>query len=197
MMIKVLGIIGSPRKDGNTDIMVTEALKTASENGAETEKTYLSDLDLKPCDGCKTCFETGECHICDDLMTIYRQVKSADGLILGCPVYFHHVTAQMKLFIDRAGYLNLARGRTDFKNKVAGVVVVAGGTGHHSTIEELLSFVTTCRMNIPYMGWVAGTASKKGEIAQKTSSIDRVRELATAVVELAKITSRLREKNQR
>lgn len=191
-MVTVLGIVSSPRKNGNTDVMVTEALKAASENGAETEKLYLSDFDLKPCDGCKTCYETGECHIPDDLMKLYNQVKTADGLVLGCPVYFHHVTAQMKLFIDRAGYLNLARGRTDFKNKVAGVAVVAGGTGHHSTVEELLSFITTCRMTVPYLGWVAGTASKKGEIAQKTSSMERVRELGTAVVELAKLTSPLR-----
>jgi len=193
-MAKVLGIIGSPRKNGNTDIMVTEALKAATENGAETEKIHLSDYDLKPCDGCKTCFETGECHIPDDLMKLYNKVKTADALILGSPVYFHHVTAQMKLFIDRAGYLNLARGRTDFKNKVAGAITVAGGTGHHSTIEELLSFITTCRMTIPYMGWVAGTASKKGEVAQKTSSLERAGELGTAIVELAKLTSSLRER---
>jgi multimeric flavodoxin WrbA len=192
-MIKVLGIVGSPRKNSNTDIMVTEALKAAAKNGAETQKLYLTDFDLKPCDGCKTCFETGECHVSDDLMKLYNQVKTADGLVLGSPVYFHHVTAQMKLFIDRAGYLNLARGRTNFKNKVAGVIAVAGGTGHHSTIEELLSFITTCRMTVPYMGWVAGTASKKGEINQKTNSMERAGELGTAVVELAKLTSSLRQ----
>ena len=192
-MIKVLGIVGSPRKNGNTDIMVTEALKAAAENDAETEKLYLTDFDLKPCDGCKTCFETGECHIPDDLKKLYNQLKAADALVLGSPVYFHHVTAQMKIFIDRAGYLNLARGRTDLKNKVAGVIAVAGGTGHHSTIEELLSFITTCRMTVPYLGWVAGTASEKAEISQKTRSIERAGELGTAVVELARLTSPLRE----
>lgn len=191
-MVKVLGIVGSPRKSGNTDIMVTEALKSALKEGAKTEKIFLSDYDLKPCDGCKTCFDTGECHIPDELMKIYNQVVSVDGLVLGSPVYFHHVTAQMKLFIDRAGYLCLARGRKDFKNKVAAVVVVAGGTGHQSTVEELLSFISTCRMIIPWMGWVAGTASGKGEISQKTSSLERARELGAAVVELVKLTSSLR-----
>ena len=72
-MMKVLGIIGSPRKNGNTDIMVTEALKAAAKNGAETQKLYLTDFDLKPCDGCKTCFETGECHIPDDLKYLLIQ----------------------------------------------------------------------------------------------------------------------------
>jgi hypothetical protein len=76
---------------------------------------------------------------------------------------------------------------------VAGVITVAGGTGHHSTIEELLSFITTCRMTIPYLGWVAGTALKKGEINQKTRSIERAGELGTAVAELAKLTSPLRQ----
>jgi len=191
-MVKVLGIVGSPRRSGNTDIMVTEALKAASKEGVKTEKMYLSDYNLRPCDGCKTCFDTGECHIPDDLMKIYNRVVTADGLILGCPVYFHHVSAQMKLFMDRAGYLCLARGRRDFKNKVAGAVVVAGATGHQSTVEELLSFISTCRMIIPWRGWVAGTASSKGEILQKASSLEGARELGAAVTELVELTSELR-----
>ena len=193
-MVKVLGIVGSPRKSGNTDIMVSEALNAASKEGAETEKIFLDDYDLRPCNGCNTCFDTGECNIPDELTKIYSRVMSADGLVLGCPVYFHHVTAQMKLFIDRAGYLCLARNRTDFKNKVAGVVVVAGGIGHQSTVEELLSFISTCRMIIPWMGWVAGTASRKGEISKRRSSLEKARELGTAVVELVKLTSSLRER---
>jgi len=191
-MIRVLGIVGSPRRSGNTDILVTEALKAAFEEGAKTEKIYLADYELRPCDGCNTCFDTGECHIPDELMRIYNRVVSADGLVVGSPVYFHHATSQMKLFIDRAGYLCLARGRTDFKNKVAGVVVVAGGVGHQSTVEELLSFLSTCRMIIPWMGWVAGTATRKGEISRRTGSLKDARRLGTAIVELAKLTSLLR-----
>lgn len=65
--MKVVGIVGSPRRGGNTELLVNEALKAAGEEGIETELITLVDKIIKPCDGCRVCRRTGECHIEDDL----------------------------------------------------------------------------------------------------------------------------------
>jgi len=78
-MIRVLAIIGSPRKGGNTEIMVNEALKAAEETGAEVETLRLAEMDVKPCDGCLVCAETKKCVIDDDLMEVFDKMVRADG----------------------------------------------------------------------------------------------------------------------
>lgn len=70
--MKVLGIVFSPRRNGNTEILVREALKGAEEVGAETELITTRDYKINPCDGCESCYETGKCHINDDMQIIMK-----------------------------------------------------------------------------------------------------------------------------
>jgi multimeric flavodoxin WrbA len=98
--MRVLGIVGSPRRNGNTDILVTEALRGAASAGAETERVRLSDLSIGPCRACESC-KQGECVQADDMPGLFRQMFAADVWILGTPVYWWGPTAQMKAFIDR------------------------------------------------------------------------------------------------
>ncbi|MBI2863164.1 MAG: flavodoxin family protein [Chloroflexi bacterium] len=99
--MKVLGIIGSPRADGNTDLLVSRLLVGAAAAGAHTEKVRLGDLNYRPCDGCESCKPTGVCVIDDDLQPVHRKLTEADALVLGSPIYWHGLTAQTKALIDR------------------------------------------------------------------------------------------------
>ncbi|MDD3248144.1 MAG: flavodoxin family protein [Methanosarcina sp.] len=105
--MKVLGLIGSPRVDGNTTKLVNAILEGAAENGAETKVYNLSVLDINPCKGCMTCKIDGKCVVDDDMQQLYDEIQAADAVVLGSPIYMWEVTAQTKLFIDRlVAFLN-------------------------------------------------------------------------------------------
>jgi len=99
--MKILGIIGSKRKNGNTACLVQEALKAAQREGAKTELIFLGDYSIKDCTGCEGCKDTLKCVINDDMQKIYPLLLEADGIILGSPTYFYNISADMKAFIDR------------------------------------------------------------------------------------------------
>ncbi|MFL7790743.1 MAG: NAD(P)H-dependent oxidoreductase [Anaerolineae bacterium] len=98
---QVLGIVGSPRRGGNTDILVDEALAGAAEAGALTEKVVLSKLDIGPCRACDACKKTGKCAQQDDLPALLEQMEQSQVWVLGTPVYYWGPTAQFKAFVDR------------------------------------------------------------------------------------------------
>jgi multimeric flavodoxin WrbA len=98
--MRVLGIVGSPRKNGNTDILVEESLRGAASAGAETEKVLLADLRIGPCRACEAC-KRGECVQEDDMPALLEKMFAADAWALGTPVYWWGPSAQMKAFIDR------------------------------------------------------------------------------------------------
>lgn len=100
-MLKVLGIMGSPRFGGNSDLLLDSALKGAKEGGAEIEKIRLCDLDISPCSECHGCDETGECIQNDDMQLLYPKLIEADRLFLASPIFFMGLSAQTKAFIDR------------------------------------------------------------------------------------------------
>lgn len=99
--MKALGIVGSRRKNGNTALLVQEALKPWQSQGLETEMIYLVDYEVKGCNGCEGCNESCKCVIQDDMQKIYPKLLEADALILGSPAYFYNITSDMKTFIDR------------------------------------------------------------------------------------------------
>ncbi|WP_369694322.1 flavodoxin family protein [Methanosarcina sp. KYL-1] len=97
----MLGLVGSPNVNGNTAKLVNAILEGASEKGAETKVYNLEALDIKGCDACQRCLESGKCVIDDDMRALYREIRSSDAVILGSPVYMWQMTAQTKLFVDR------------------------------------------------------------------------------------------------
>lgn len=97
----VLGIVGSPRKKGNTSFLVQKALLEAQDLGAITHLIHLCDLNFSDCIGCEGCKDTFKCVIKDDMQKIYPLLLQADAVILGSPTYFYDVTATMKAFLDR------------------------------------------------------------------------------------------------
>ncbi len=100
-MGKVIGIFGSPRLDGNSDILLNQAIKGAETSGADVEKIIIRNLQIAPCNSCGGCFEKGVCVIDDDMQKIYSQFVEMDGIIVASPIYFMGVSAQLKALIDR------------------------------------------------------------------------------------------------
>lgn len=98
---QVLGIVGSPRRGGNTEVLVDEVLRGAQEAGAITEKVILSNLHIEPCLACDTCYQTGACVHDDDMAALRKQMEASDIWVFGTPVYWWGPTAQFKTFMDR------------------------------------------------------------------------------------------------
>lgn len=99
--MKIIGIVGSRRKKGNTYSAVNEVLKSAELEGAKTQLIFLGDYEIRQCTGCEGCKNSFKCVIKDDFNNIFSLMKEADGIVLGSPTYWYNVSADMKLFIDR------------------------------------------------------------------------------------------------
>lgn len=100
-MIKLLAIAGSPRRGGNTDLLLEQVSSGALLKGAIVNSLIASDLNIAPCTGCNSCWKTGNCRIDDDMQDVYPLLLDADCLVVASPVYFSGVSAQLKLLIDR------------------------------------------------------------------------------------------------
>jgi multimeric flavodoxin WrbA len=100
--VKVLGIYGSPRKGGNTDLLLDRVLEGASSADAEIKKLYVRKLSISGCLECGSCDQTGKCVVQDDMQEVYPLLQEADIIFLASPNFFYSVTAQVKLLIDRS-----------------------------------------------------------------------------------------------
>ena len=99
--MNVLGIFGSPRRDGNTELLLEETLRGAETGGAKVTRLHLSEFTITPCKECHGCDNTGNCVILDDMQKIYPKLLEADVIILASPIFFYGVTAWTKALIDR------------------------------------------------------------------------------------------------
>jgi multimeric flavodoxin WrbA len=121
----VLGVIGSPRHHGNTEVLVDQVLRGAEEAGARTEKVVLSTLKISPCNACQVCQKTGQCVHDDDMTALATRMQHSRVWVLGTPVYWFGPTAQLKTFVDR--WYGLRFGNTvDFKGRRIILVVPMG-----------------------------------------------------------------------
>lgn len=99
--MKAVGFIGSPRKGGNTEILVNEILSGAAEKGAHTSAYSLNDQNIKGCQACLHCKEHPGCVLKDDMQKLYDEIMKADAVIIGSPIYMWQMSGQTKIFIDR------------------------------------------------------------------------------------------------
>ena len=161
--MKAIGIVGSPRKGGNTEFLTRHALKAIEEEGLETEVVSLAGLDIRPCNACMVCKNEESCPIDDDLWPIYEKMKEADAIILASPVYYGSVTALLKACIERAGFI--ARTKRAFRGKVGGPLVVARRGGHNFTHAELMFWFHIQEIIVPGSTyWNIAFGFDKGEV---------------------------------
>ena len=162
--MKAVGIVGSPRKNGNTELLTTHTLKAIAEEGLDTELIRLAGLEIKPCNACMVCRKEERCPIVDDLFPIYLKMKEADAIILASPVYYGSATALIKALMERTGYISRWNGEP-FSGKVGGSLVVARRAGKNFTFAQLTYWFQILGFFIPGSTyWNVAFGREKGEV---------------------------------
>jgi multimeric flavodoxin WrbA len=206
MKVKILGVSGSPRK-GNTEILVQEALRAAEEiPDVKTEFVTLRGKKISPCLACYQCVKNRTyCVIKDDMQDLFPKIAEADGLILGSPVYFHTVSAQLKAFMDRTTWLVKSKFfpempiKVDFSRKVGGAIAV--GFDRHGGVEHTLATIIHYFLSLDmivvsgftptsYIGaaaWTLGESSLKLDAVKADNlGLEASRQVGKRVAEIAK-----------
>jgi multimeric flavodoxin WrbA len=170
--MKVLGILGSPRIGGNSDLLLDQALAGARKAGGKVEKIVLSKKRISGCLDCKKCNETGVCAIKDDMREIHRKILESGAVIHSVPVYFWAMTAQMKAYLDRwCAFFNeqweVPRAyQPQMRGKGIGLITVCGASDASTADPIVHSFRNTCELaGLNLLEAVQASASTKGEIA--------------------------------
>ena len=177
--MKVLGIAGSPRRGGNTDLLLAELMMGAADQEAEVKTIVLDDLDIAPCQHCDVCLKTGRCKIGDDMHMVYREMEQADRIVLASPIHFMGVTAQMKAMIDRCQELWARKyvlkvsplGNTGEKK---GFFISVGGRKRDNVFEPALVVVKTLFviLDITYAGALLFSGmDERGAIAEHPDAL--------------------------
>ena len=169
--MNILALIGSPRKGGNTDILVDHILKGCRKKGHTGEKLYLYDYEISPCLDCRFCkTKDYNCAIRDDMQKIYPEMQKADLIIFGTPIYWYGPTGKMKLLIDRMRPF-IASKKLQGKK---GVVVVPSEEGPAACIALIKMFRMSFNyLGIQFGGKVLATAYEKGEIAKNKAELEK------------------------
>ncbi|MFC1873793.1 flavodoxin family protein [Chloroflexota bacterium] len=178
--MKVLAISFSPRSKGNTMAILEEALNGARDEKADVELYSISGKNIQPCDGCRSCANTGKCHITDDMQELYDKIVKADGIIFGTPIYFWGMTGQAKTVMDRTIALNQP-GR-NLTNKVAGVVAVCGSLGLVDALKDYSYFIIQRRM-LP-ANHVAAYVSSPEELKNMEQCLNAAHRMGQQIVAL-------------
>jgi len=176
----VLGISGSPRKNGNTDIVVKKALEVISEEKqVETMFLRIADFNIKHCKGCRECMETGECSIKDDdFNTVLEKLMKAELVVVGAPVFWFGPPGVMKDFIDRThGFYTDPR---HLAGKKVGIISVATSSGFEPH-EKILSWMKYYGAEI--ISKIRIYAREKGEVLQRPGEMAKVTEFAKKLSE--------------
>lgn len=129
--MKVIAFNGSPRKNGNTSLLIKTVLEEIEKEGIKSETIRIGGKKINPCRACYKCFENkdGKCVMKDDAVNDYvEQMSAADGIIIGTPTYFADVSSETKSFIDRTGFVSKANDGL-FSRKIGAAVVAVRRTG--------------------------------------------------------------------
>ena len=177
--MKALYISGSPRKTSNTDYLLKAMLAIT---GGQFVK--LTNYRIEPCKSCWACQKLGSCTIDDDMNNVLMPMLfDIDAIVLGSPVYFNNVSAQLKAFMDRTWCI---RGK--LKNKIGGAVVVGRKYGAESAITAISAFFLKHEMISANRG-VCGVAFNPEEIIQDLEAVEAANRLARRIIELGGIFS--------
>jgi len=180
--IKVLGLVGSPKVDGNTSRLVNAVLEGAAEKGAETVVYNLASLDIKGCDACGRCREHGCCVIDDDMQKLCREIQTSDVIVLGSPVYMWQMTAQTKLLIDRM----TAFLRPDFSSRLDNkklILVFTQGISDRDAFKPYFEYTAGL---LYYLGFdvldtIVAAGTDKLEVSSRIQLLGKARDLGKLV----------------
>lgn len=187
--MKVVAFNGSPRRKGNTEILIGEIFKILNAEGIETEMIQLGNKPVHGCTACGQCKEiqNSKCHIKNDhLNYCIEKMIEADGIIIGSPVYFADVTPEVKALIDVAGYVTRANGHL-LKRKVgAGVIAVRRGGALHA-FETINNFFLISQMIVPGSSyWNFAIGRDPGDVLNDAEGMQTIKALGENMAWLLK-----------
>ncbi|MHC4559441.1 MAG: flavodoxin family protein [Planctomycetota bacterium] len=183
-MKKILAVVGSPRRNGNTHILVSKIAEGARTKAAFVEELFLGDLSITECDGCHVCWKGKECSKNDDMRAVYPKIIQSDVIIFGTPVYWYGPTALMKAFIDRFVYFNCQGNRKKIRGKSA-VIAVPFEEENLETARIVVEFFQKCfdYLEVKLIGKIiVPGVSAKGEIRRKAEFLQKAYELGRSLV---------------
>ncbi len=167
---KILLVMGSPRKEGNSATLAKQVASGAEASGAEVESFYLDAMNIQPCTACDACREERgkDCTIDDDMQALYPRLRRADAVVIASPIYWFTVSAQTKLFMDRwYAFGGPQEEYAAFSGKRIGIVLtygdldpfVSGAVNALRTFQDAFNYV-----GAEIVGMIYGSASEAGEI---------------------------------
>jgi multimeric flavodoxin WrbA len=191
--MKALAINGSPRKGGNTEILLRKALEPLAEAGWETELVQIGATAIRGCRACYHCFKAKDsrCGLKDGVFNeCMEKMIQADALLLGSPTYFTDVSSEMKALLDRAGLVAIANGGLFRKKIGAAVVAVRRGGGTHAfdTINHMFLMSGVIVPGSVY--WNLGYGLEKGEVSKDEEGLRNMTDLGQTIAWLGKAIHR-------
>jgi len=188
----VLGIGGSPRRGGNTDLLLERAMSGAAAAGARTRTVALRELDISPCRHCDHCLEEGRCAVEDDMQWLSRELRECDFLVLASPIFFMGLTAQTKAMIDRCQVLwvikNVLKLPVAFGGKKRrGLFISVGGTTRSNLFQPALATVKSWfnTLDVAYGGdLLFGGVEEKGAICDRPGALEEAFGAGQRLVEI-------------
>jgi multimeric flavodoxin WrbA len=175
----VLIFKGSPREKGNSSLLADRAAEGARKAGAEVELFSLHRLDIRPCDACDICQETGVCVLKDDMQPLYTRMLESDAFLIASPVYWFTLSAQTKLFIDRWYALQGTSGN-QLKGKKFGIILTYGDNDVYTSgaINAIRTYEDMFRyLKAEIVGMVYGTADGEGDVLAQPELLDQAYKL--------------------
>ncbi len=183
--MKAIGIVGSPRKGGNTEMLTRYTLEAIEEEGIATELISLAGMDIRPCNACMVCRKEERCPIEDDLFPLYTRMKEVEAIILASPVYYGSATALIKALMERTGYIG--NPRRAFAGKVGGPLVVARRAGQNFTFAQLMYWFHILGFYMPGSTyWNIAFGRDRGEVSQDEEGMTTARNFGKNVAFLVK-----------
>ena len=187
--MKVIAFNGSPRKGGNTQLLIEEVFKVIESEGVETELFQLGGKFVHGCTACNLCrkIQDGRCQIKNDILNqAIEKMIEADAIILGSPVYFGDVTTEIKALIDVAGYVTRSNGHLLARKVGAGVVAVRRAGMLH-TFDTIDNFFLINQMIVPGSTyWNIGFGREKGDVLNDEEGMKTMNDLGLNMAWLIK-----------
>jgi multimeric flavodoxin WrbA len=184
MSEQVLVLKSSPRRNGNSNTLAQQLETGAKEAGARVESFMLHNMDIRPCDACDECQDTGVCVVKDDMQKIYPLLESADAIAIASPVYWFTISAQAKACIDRWYALSHAPGK--FRDKRFGFLLTFADSDLYTSggINAIHTFESMCRyLKAQIVGMVYGSAEEVGDINKQPELLQRAYQLGGKLAE--------------
>lgn len=187
--MNVVAFNGSPRKDGNTSVLIKQVFAELEKEGIATELVHVGGKSIRGCMACMKCGENknSQCVITGDSLNDHlEKMFAADAIILGSPVYFSDVTSEMKALIDRAGFVSRQNGHV-LRRKVGAAVVAVRRAGALHTFDTLNHFFLINQMMVPGSSyWNVGIGRAPGEVNADEEGMQTMRDLGNTMAWLLK-----------